>query len=150
MHVKMVKRTCWSLTWASWLFVPDWPDYVRKQKTIWKRENFPWQKCLVVIRGQTIIARGISNSENAEEHLWTQHRRAYSLQQKTTPDSSPGGWNRKWRQLFTPAHKKKFVWSDEFHFLLQYLAVGSKFGIKNRKAWIHPAFYQQFRLLLLV
>ncbi len=28
--------------------------------------------------------------------------------------------------------------------------VGSEFGIKNMKAWIHPALSQQFRLVVVV
>ncbi len=28
--------------------------------------------------------------------------------------------------------------------------VGSEFGVKNMKAWIHPALFQQFRLVVVV
>ncbi len=41
------------------------------------------------------------------------------------------------------------VWSDESQFLLRQM-VGSEFGIKNMKAWIHPALSQRFRLVVLV
>jgi len=39
-------------------------------------------------------------------------------------------------------------WSDESQFLLQHSDVGSEFGVKNMKAWIHPALSQRFRLVV--
>ncbi len=42
------------------------------------------------------------------------------------------------------------AWSDESQFLLQHSDVGSEFGVKNMKAWIHPALSQRFRLVVVV
>ncbi len=63
--------------------------------------------------------------------------------------------NRKQRLQFTQAHQnwtiedcKNVAWSDESRFLLQHSDVGSEFGVKNMKAWIHPALSQRFRLLV--
>ncbi len=56
------------------------------------------------------------------------------------------------RLQFTQAHQnwtiedcKNVAWSDESRFLLQYSDVGSEFGLKNMKAWIHPALSRWFR-----
>ncbi len=65
--------------------------------------------------------------------------------------------NRTRRIQFTQAHQnwtiedcKNVAWSDESWFLLQHSDVGSDFGVKNMKAWIHPALSQRFRLLVVV
>ncbi len=61
--------------------------------------------------------------------------------------------NRKRRIQFTQTHQnctiedcKNVAWSDESRFLLRH----SEFGVKNMKAWIHPALSQRFRLVLVV
>ncbi len=61
--------------------------------------------------------------------------------------------NRKRRQKFAQAHQnwtiddwKTVAWSDDSRFLLQHSDVGSEFGVKNMKAWIHPALTQWFRM----
>ncbi len=68
--------------------------------------------------------------------------------------------NRERRLQFAQAHQnwtkegwKNVAWSDESRFLLRHSdfccdiqMVGSEFGVKNMKAWIHPALSQQFRL----
>ncbi len=64
--------------------------------------------------------------------------------------------NRKRRLQFTQAHQnwtiedwKNIAWSDdESRFLLRHSDVGSEFGVKNMKAWIHPALTQRFRLVV--
>ncbi len=63
--------------------------------------------------------------------------------------------NRKRRLQFTQAHQnwtiedwKNVVWSDESRFLLRHSDVGSEFGVKNMKVWIHPALSQRFRLVV--
>ncbi len=63
--------------------------------------------------------------------------------------------NRKRRLQFTQTHQnwtiedwKNVAWSDESRFLLRHSDVGSKFGVKNMKAWIHPALSQRFRLVV--
>ncbi len=65
--------------------------------------------------------------------------------------------NRKRRIQFTQAHQnwtvlywKNIAWSDEFWFLMRHSDVGSEFGVKNMKAWIHPALSQRFRLVVAV
>ncbi len=49
-------------------------------------------------------------------------------------------------QNWTIEDWKTVAWSDESRFLLQHSDVGSEFGIKNMKAWIHPALSQRFRM----
>ncbi len=46
------------------------------------------------------------------------------------------------KQNWTIEDWKKVAWSDESRFLLQHSDVGSEFGVKNMKAWIHPALSQ--------
>ncbi len=65
--------------------------------------------------------------------------------------------NRKRRLQFTQAHQnwtiedcRNVAWSDESWFLLRHSDVESEFGVKNMKAWIHPALSQRFRLVLVV
>ncbi len=65
--------------------------------------------------------------------------------------------NRKRRLQFTQTHQnwtiedcKNVAWSDESRFLLRHSDVGSEFGVKNMKAWIHPALSQRFRLVVVV
>ncbi len=64
--------------------------------------------------------------------------------------------NRKRSLQFTQAHQnwtiedwKNVAWSGlDFYFNIQ--MVGSEFGVKNMKAWIHPALSQRFRLVVVV
>ncbi len=65
--------------------------------------------------------------------------------------------NRKQRLQFTPAHQnwtiedwKNVAWSDESRFLLRHSDGRVIFGVKNMKAWIHPALSQWFRLVVVV
>ncbi len=65
--------------------------------------------------------------------------------------------NRTRKIQFTQTHQnwttedwKNVAWSDESRFLLQHSDVGSEFGLKNMKAWIHPASSQRFRLVVVV
>ncbi len=53
-------------------------------------------------------------------------------------------------QNWTIEDWKNVAWSDESRFLLQHSDVGSEFGVKNMKAWIHPALSQRFRLVVMV
>ncbi len=64
--------------------------------------------------------------------------------------------NRKQRLQFAQVHQnwtiedwKNIAWSDESRFL-QHSDVESEFGVKNMKAWIHPALTQRFRLGVVV
>ncbi len=63
--------------------------------------------------------------------------------------------NRKRRLRFAQAHQnwttedcKNVAWSDESWFLLQHSENRVRIGIKNMKAWIHPALSQQFGLVV--
>ncbi len=63
--------------------------------------------------------------------------------------------NRKRRLKFTQAHQnwtiedwKNIAWSDESRFFCDIQMVGSEIGVKNMKAWIHPALSQRFRLVV--
>ncbi len=53
-------------------------------------------------------------------------------------------------QNWTIEDWKNVAWSDESRFLLRHSDVESEFGVKNMKAWIHPALSQRFRLVLVV
>ncbi len=62
--------------------------------------------------------------------------------------------NRTRRIQFTQTHQnwtiedwRNVAWSDESDDIQM---VGSEFGIKNMKAWIHPALSQWFRLVVVV
>ncbi len=61
------------------------------------------------------------------------------------------------RIQFTQTHQnwtiedwKNVSWSDESRFLMRHSDVESEFGVKNMKAWIHPALSQRFRLVVVV
>ena len=63
--------------------------------------------------------------------------------------------NRKLRLQFARAHQnwtiedwKNVAWSDASRFLPPFK--WSEFGVNNMKAWIYPALYQWFRLVLVV
>ncbi len=63
--------------------------------------------------------------------------------------------NRKRRLQFVQGHQnwtiedcKNIAWSDESQCLLRHSDVGSEFGVKNMKAWIHPALSHRFRLVV--
>ncbi len=64
--------------------------------------------------------------------------------------------NRKRRLQFAQAHQnwtkedwKNVALSDE-SFCCDIQMIGSEFGVKNMKAWIHPALSQRFRLVVVV
>jgi len=63
--------------------------------------------------------------------------------------------DRKRRLQFTQDHQnwtiedwKNVAWSDDLDFCCDIQMVGSEFGVKNMKAWIHPALSQRFRLVV--
>ncbi len=61
--------------------------------------------------------------------------------------------NRKWRLQFTQVHQNWTIedWKNiALDFCCDIQMVGSEFGVKNKKAWIHPALSQRFRLLVVV
>jgi len=61
--------------------------------------------------------------------------------------------NRKLRLQFTQAHQNWTIkdWKTLPGLMsLDIQMVGSEFGVNNMKAWIHPALYQRFRLVVVV
>ncbi len=65
--------------------------------------------------------------------------------------------NRKQRLQFTQAHQNWTIedWKTlpglmSLDFCCDIQMIGSEFGVKNMKAWIHPALSQWFRLLVVV
>ncbi len=146
---------------------------------VWKRENIQraavvWMKCFVDVRGQRRIDRldrddrkttvtqittrynqGMQNtiSEHTThrtlKQMHSSSRRPHRVPLRSDKDSTR-------RIQFTQTHQNQTIedWknvasSDESWFLL-HSDVGSEFGVKNMKAWIHPALSQRFRLLVVV
>ena len=65
--------------------------------------------------------------------------------------------NRKLRLQFTQAHQhwtiedgETFPGLTSLDFSCYIQMSGSEFGVNNMKAWIHPALYQRFRLVVVV
>ena len=65
--------------------------------------------------------------------------------------------NRKLRLQFTQTHQNWTIedWRNvaalmSLHFCCHNGIVWSEVGVKNMKAWIHPALYQRFRLVVVV
>ncbi len=132
------------------------------------------RKCLVDVRGQRRMGRLVRDDRKATVTQITTHYNHViqnTISERTTlrtlkemdyssrrPHRVPllSGKNSKRRLQFAQAHQnwsiedwENVAWSDESRFLLRHSEiVGSEFGIKNMKTWIHPALSQQFRLLL--
>ena len=147
------------------------------QRTVWKRENIQW-KCLVDVRGQRRMGRlvpddrkatgtQISTRSNPGMQNTISERTARGTLKKMgcssrRPQQVPllSANSRKLRLRFTQGHQnwttedqKKVAWSDESPFQLRHSDGGVRiwrFGVNNMKAWIHPASYQRFRLLVVV
>ncbi len=131
------------------------------------------RKCLVDLRGQRRMCRlvredrkatvtqiatrynqGVQNTISEGTTCQTLKQMGYSSRR---PHRVPllSAKNRKRRIQFIQDHQnltiedlKNVAWSDESLFLLQHSDVGSEFGVKNMKAWIHPALSQRFRLVV--
>ncbi len=95
----------------------------------------------------------------AENHLWTHNtlnpEADGQQQQKTTPGAAPVSLEQETEDTITQAQQnwtiedcKNVAWSDESRFLLRHSDVESEFGVKNMKAWIHPALSRWFRLVV--
>ncbi len=135
-----------------------------------------WQlcgrKCLVDVRGErrlvwddrketetqitTHYHQGMQNTISEHTTCRTLKQMGYNSRR---PHRMPllSAKNRKRRIQFTQDHQnctiedwKNVAWSDESRFLLRHSDVGSEFGIKSIKAWIHSALSQRFRLLVVV
>ncbi len=147
-----------------------WEKYI-----IYSERQLCGLKCLVDVRGQRRMGRlvrdgrkGNSNSNNhwlqpryAEHHLWTYNTSNPGTdelqQQKTSWMPLMSAENRKRRLQFAQAHQN---WTKEdcnmlpglmsLDFCCYIQRLGSEFGVKNMKAWIHPALSQRFRLVVVV
>ncbi len=78
-------------------------------------------------------------------------------QQKTTPGAALSAKNRKQRLQFDRLTKfgqqkigKTLPGLMSLDFCCNIQRVGSDFRVKNMKAWIHPALFQWFRLVVVV
>ncbi len=149
----------------------EWPE---KEKI-----SSEWQlcgrKCLVDVRGQRRMDRLVRDDRKATvtqittrynqsmQNTISEHTTHQTLKQMRFSSRRPhrvpllSAKNRKRRKQFTQSHQnwtiedwKNVAWSDESWFQLWYSDVGSEFGVKNMKAWIHPALSQRFRLVLVV
>ncbi len=133
------------------------------------------RKCLVDVRGQRRMDRLVRDDRKATvtqittrynqgmQNTISEHITRRTLKQMSYSRRRPhrvpilSAKNRTRRIQFTQTHQncaiedwKNVAWSDESRFLLQHSDVGSEFGVKNMKAWIHPALSQRFRLVLVV
>ncbi len=133
------------------------------------------RKCLVDVRGQRRMGRLVRDDRKATVTQITTHYNQgmqNSISEHTTRRTLKkmgyssrrahrvpllSAKNRKRRLQFAQDHQnwtiedcKNVAWSDESWFLLQHSDVGSEFGVKNMKAWIHPALSQRFRLVVVV
>ncbi len=131
------------------------------------------QKCLVDVSGQRRMGRLVRDDRNETvtkittrynqgmQNTISEHTTCRTLKQMGSSSRRPhrvpllSAKNRKQRQQFAQAHQnwttadwKNVAWSDESQFLLQHS--DAEFGVKNMKAWIHPALSQRFRLLVVV
>ncbi len=143
-------------------------EWSEKEK-ISSEQQLCGRKCLVDVRGQrrmgslirddrkatvtqitTRYNQGMQNTISELTTLRTLKQMVYSSRR---PHRVPllSAKNRKLRLQFTQAHQnwtiedwKNVAWSDESHFCCDIQMVGSEFGVKNMKAWIHPALSQLF------
>ncbi len=141
----------------------EWPE---KEK-ISSEGQLCGRKCLVDVRGQRRMGRLVRDDRKATvtqittrynqgmQKTISEHTTRRTLKQMSYSSRRPhrvpllSAKNRKQRLQFTQAHQnwtiedwKNIAWSDESRFLLQHSDVGSEFGVKNMKAWIHPALSQ--------
>ncbi len=133
------------------------------------------RKCLVDVRGQRRMGRLVRDDRKTTltqintrynqgmQNTISEHTTHRTLKQmgysSRRPHRAPllSAKNRKRRLRFAQDHQnwtiedwKNVSWSHESWFLLRYPDAGSEFGIKNMKAWIHPALSQRFRLVVVV
>ncbi len=133
------------------------------------------RKCLVDVRGQRRMDRLVRDDRKATvtqittrynqgmQNTISEHTTSWTLKQMCSSSRRThrvpllSAKNRTRRIQFTQTHQnrtiedcKNIAWSEESRFLLRRSDVGSEFGVKNMKAWIHPALSQRFRLLVVV
>ncbi len=146
---------------------------VRKRKIPSERQ-LCGRKCLVDVRGQRRMGRLVRDDSKATvtqittrynqgmQNTISEHTTRRTLKQMDYSSRRPhrvlllSAKNRKRRIQFTQAQQnwtiedwKNIAWSDESWFML-HSDVGSEFGVKNMKEWIHPALSQWFRPVMVV
>ncbi len=149
-------------------------EWTEKEKISSERQ-LCGRKCLVDVRGQRRMGRLVRDDKKATvTQITTRYNQGMqnTISERTTlrtlkqigyssrrPHRVPllSAKNRKQRLKFAQSHQnwtiedwKNISWSDESRFLLRHSDVGLEFGVKNMKAWIHPALSQRFRLVVVV
>ncbi len=132
-----------NIQWAAvvWTKMPCW---CQRRMGRLVRDNRKATVTQITIR----YSQGIQNTISERTTCRTLKQMGYSSRR---PHRVPllSAKNRKRRLQFTQVHQnwtiedwKNVAWSD-FCYSIQ--MVGSEFGVKNMKAWIHPALSQRFR-----
>ncbi len=131
------------------------------------------RKCLVDVRGLRRMGRLVRDDRNATvtqipnhynqrmQNTISEHTTRRTLKQMGYSSIRPhrvpllSAKHRKRRLQFTQAHQNWTVedWKTlpglmSLDFCCEIQMLGSEFGVKNMKAWIHPALSQQFRLMV--
>ncbi len=139
----------------------------------WSEKEKRGRKCLVDVRGQRRIGRLVRDDRKTTvtqiitrynqdmQNTISEHTTHRTLKQMGSSSRRPhrvpllSDKNRTRRIQFTQDHQnwtiedwKNVDWSDESWFLCNIQMVGSEFGVKNKKVWIHPALSQRFRLVV--
>ncbi len=149
-------------------------EWSEKEKISSEHQLCGW-KCLVDVRGQrrmgrldrddrkTTVTQITTRYNQGMQNTISEHTTHRTLKQMDSSNRRShrvpllSAKNSTRRIQFTQAHQnwtiedwKNVPWSDESRFLLQHSDVESEFGVKNMKAWIHPALSQRFRLVVVV
>ncbi len=165
---------CWSTGFSHTTISRVYREWSEKEKISSERQSCGW-KCLVDVRGQRRMDRLVRDDRKTTvtqittrynqdlQNTISEHTTRRTLKQMCSSSRRPhrvplrSDKNSTRRIQFTQTHQnqtiedwKNVAWSDESWFLLQHSDVGSEFGVKNMKAWIHPALSQRFRLVLVV
>ncbi len=145
-----------------------------KKEKISSERQLCGRKWLVDVRGQRRMDRLVRDDRKATvtqittrynqgmQNTISEHTTHRTLKQMGSSSRRPhrvplrSDKNSTRRLQFTQTHQnwttedwKNVAWSDESGFLMRY-SDGSEFGVKNMKAWIHPALSQRFRLVVVV
>ncbi len=167
-------QTGWSEYFKNTTISRVYREWSEKEKISSERQ-LCGSKCLVDVRGQRRMGRLVRDDRKATvtqittcynqgmQNTISEHTTRRTLKQMGSSSRRPhrvlllSAKNRKQRLQFAQAHQnwtiedwKNVAWSDESRFLLWHSDVGSEFGVKNMKAWIHPALSQRFRLVVVV
>ncbi len=147
-------------------------EWSEKEK-ISSEQQLCGRKCLVDVRGQRRMGRLVRDDRKATEtHLTTRYNQGMqnAISERTTRRTlKQMGYSsrrphrvlllsakkRKRRLQITQAHQnwqykigKTLPGLVSLDFCCDIQMVGSEFGVKNKKAWIHPALSKRFRLVV--